>query len=352
MMRCLLTTFTLTALLLPAWPAGAQVYPDRIRSVARSVEKVTLVERYQGSQRETETERISKTVRIGASGEINVSNLAGDIVISRGSGNEVAIEAVKTGRGQTAAEARQALQLVEVDIVERAGRVEIRTRYPSSDDARRKGRRDFNASVAFTISAPERARIVANSISGNLSVTDIKGDLALETISGNVRVANAGRVSKAKTASGDVEILDTTIEGTMDAATISGTMMLKNVKARRLDVGSISGDVVLQEVKCEQLDAQSISGDVRLTGPLVRGGRYDLGSHSGEIRVTVRGGVGFELDASSFSGSVRTELDEFKMTNTSGGNRGRHRSISGSYGDGSAFLDLNTFSGSIVVTKQ
>ena len=115
---------------------------------------------------------------------------------------------------------------------------------------------------------------------------------------------------------------------------------------------SVSGDVVLQNVDCERLDAQSVSGDVEMTGPLVKGGRYDLGSHSGEIRVTISGNVGFELDASSFSGSVRTDLEQFKITSTSGGNRGRQRSVSGTFGDASAFLDLTTFSGSIIIGRQ
>ena len=347
-MRNLLTTFTLGALLAPALPAGAQVYPDRIRSVTRAVEVRTRVERYQGSsQREAQTERITKTVRIGATGELEISNISGDIVITRGGGSEVTIEAVKTGRGRTAEQSKQALELVDVEIVERGDRVEVRARYPRSGG---RGSREFSASVAFTIAAPERVRISANSISGDISVKDIKGDLSLETISGDVSIANAGRVSKASTASGDVEILDTTIEGAMDASTISGTMLLRGVKARRLDVGSVSGDVVLQDVQSERIDAQSISGNVRLSGPLVRGGRYDLGSHSGDVRVTISGDIGFELDASSFSGNIRTDLD-IKTSGTEPASRGRRRSLSGTYGDGSAFLDLTTFSGSVIIGR-
>ena len=347
------TTIALGVLLASAVPVDAQVYPDRIASVVRERAGITRVERYQGNdQRETQTERLTKTVRIGADGALDLSNISGDIVVTRGGGNDVTIEAVKTGRGRTAELAKQALDAVTVEIVERGNRVEVRARYPNRDETRRRNRRDFSASVAFTITAPERARIIASSISGDLSVTDIKGDLALETISGDVSVANAGRVSKAKTASGDVSITDTSIEGTMEAATISGTMQLRNVKARRLDVGSVSGDVVLQNVDCERTDAQSISGDVRFTGPLVRGGRYDLGSHSGEVRVIISGNVGFELDASSFSGSVRTDFD-LKTSGTEPASRGRARkSLSGTYGDGSAFLDLTTFSGSVIIARQ
>ena len=349
-MRRLIMSLTLAAVAVPAVPADAQVYPERINSVVRTVVRPR-VERYQRrDERASEVERITRTMRLGSTGEIEASNISGDIVVTRGGGNDVVIEIVKTGRGRTAEEARAMLPLVEVDVSERAGRVEIRSRYPQRDDMRRRNWRNINVDVAFNITAPERARVIVNTVSGDISVRDIKGDVSLETISGDVRIANAGRVSKAKTASGDVEIVDTTIDGLIDAATISGTLLLRNVKARQLDLGSISGDVVLEDVTCDRVEAQSISGDVRLAGPLVRGGRYDLGSHSGEIRVSVAPGVGFEIDASSFSGSVRADV-ELKLVTTGSGRRGQ-RAIRGTYGDGSAVLDLQTFSGSIVVTRR
>ena len=350
--RSSFTFLWLATLAVPAAPADAQVYPERIREVTRTV--VKLVEGQQrDSQRATETERISKTVRIGATGEVDVSNIAGDITVTRGSGNDVVVDVIKTARGRTAEEAKEALQFVQIEINERMNRAEIRSHYAGRDELRRRNWRNINVAVTYNITAPERASISVNTVSGNVTVKDIKGNLALETISGNVRLANVGRISKAKTASGDVEIIDTSVEGVMDASTISGTLTLRNVKARHLDLGSISGNVVVDQVSCERVDAQSISGDVRLSGPLVRGGRYDLGSHSGEVHVTISGDVGFEIEASSFSGVVRTDL-QLKLSgigNATSHGRGQ-RSIRGSYGDGSAFLDLTTFSGSVILTKR
>ena len=343
-----ISLLTLAAVTIAALPSEAQVYPERIRSVTRTVVRPA-VERYQ-SERATETERITRTLRLGANGDIDIGNISGDITITRGGGNDVVIEAVKTSRARTAEEAKAVLPLVEVDISERAGRIEARTRYPRNEE--RRNWRNVNVSVAFTVTAPERARIGVNTISGNISVKDIKGDLTLETISGNVQIGNAGRVSKAKTVSGDVEIVDTSVEGVMSASTISGILLMRNVKARQLELGSISGNVVVEQVSAERVEAQSISGDIKLSGPLVRGGRYDLGSHSGTIEVLLTGDVGFEIEASSFSGAVRTDLP-IKLSGvaqTSG--RGRQRSIRGTYGDGSAFLDLTTFSGSVVLGKK
>lgn len=356
-MRKLIAFLTFAAIACAPTTGAAQVYPERVRSsareAARAAREAARADWYQrGDAREEQTERVARTLKIGATGEISLSNIAGDIVVSRSGGGDATVEIVKTARARTAEEARELLGLVQVDVVERAGRAEIRTRYPQRDDMQRRGRRSFNVSVAYTVTAPEQASITVNSISGDISVRDIKGDLALETISGDVRIANAGRVPRAKTVSGNVEITDTTIEGTMDASTVSGTLHLRNVAARRLDLGSVSGDVRLEAVKCERVGARSVSGQIQLTGPLVRGGRYELGSHSGEVRVLTSGDVGFEVEASSFSGSVRAEMPLTLQGTTVGGRGPRQRSLRGTFGDGSAMLDLSTFSGSIVIAKQ
>jgi hypothetical protein len=341
---------TLGALLGAAATAGAQVYPERVRSVTREVIEKAHVTVYQrNQQREEQTDRSTRTLKIGATGELYLENISGDVVITRGGDNEAVVEIVKVARGRTADEAREAMELVQVDVAERGPRAEINVRYPRRDE-RRGDRRNFNVSVAFNVTAPERARITVKSISGNISVRDIKGDLSLDTISGNIRVGNAGRIPLAKTISGNVEIADTSIEGTMDASTVSGTLLLRKLTARRLDLHTVSGNVELQDVNCDRIDAQSVSGNVNLLGELMRGGRYDLGSHSGQIRVLISGNVGFQLSATSFSGSIRTDLP---LTVQGAAREGRRQQdIRGTYGDAGAVLDLSSFSGSIVIGKR
>lgn len=60
--------------------------------------------------------------------------------------------------------------------------------------------------------------------------------------------------------------------------------------------------------------------------------------------MTLPAATGFELEAESFSGDIRTDFEVR-------GTRGK-RSVRGTVGDGSAVLDLTTFSGSILITKK
>lgn len=340
------------ALAAPAAAAAqAQSFVDRIRDIAHARTATVRVERYQrGGGREAQTERLTKTVRIGNQGALDVSNISGDIVVSRGGGNDATIEVVKTARAATADAAKEMLRLVQVDITERGGRAEIRVNYGAAGGGLWGRWRNSNVSVAFTIHAPEGTRLTAKSMSGDIRVKDIKGEVAAESISGHVQIAGGGRVSTAKTMSGDVEIVDAQGQGVLEASSASGAVTLRNVKARRLDAQSISGNVVLSAVDCERASIQSMSGDVRYEGPLARNGRYELKSHSGEVRVAVTGGSGFEIDANTFSGSVRSDFPVQAESSGPGGFR-RH-SMHGTFGDGSAVLELNTFSGNIAVTKK
>lgn len=349
-----LARFSVLALLAAlAFPgaAAAQVYPERI--LAR--EKVRAVvaayqQRRDNNNREEQVERTTRTLKVGANGVLALGNIAGDIVVARGSGADATVEIVKTARGRDQNDTRELLQLVQVEITERAGRVDVRTRYPN--ESGRNNRRNFSVSVAYNVTAPAGTRLSIESISGNVKVTDIKGDVSANTVSGDVRISGAARISAAKTISGVVEIVDAQTDGAFESGSVSGDVLLRRVTARRLEASTVSGNIRLEDVQCERVDASSTSGGVAFTGPLARGGRYEFNSFSGEIHLTLSGNTGFQIDANSFSGHIQTDLPITNRAGTDGNRRGRRTELNGTYGDGSAMLDLTTFSGSIVIGKR
>ena len=144
-------------------------------------------------------------------------------MVTRSSGADVTVEVVKTARSRSAEDAKSLLQLVQADVVERTGRVEIRARYPSADQMQTNNRRNINVSVSYNISAPANTRLTVKSISGNIKVSDIKGDVTAESVSGDVRIGGSGRVGTAKSVSGNVEVTDTQIDGTPKPAASAAT---------------------------------------------------------------------------------------------------------------------------------
>ena len=155
-MRTLVTLIVLTAAAAPAAAQGQAILPPDVRAVLAHVQR----ERPGGRQLEgvEQTERITRTFRLNG-GELHLANLAGDISITRGGGNDVSVEIVKIARGRDEADAREMLTMVELDIAERNNRAEVRTRYPQNTN-----RRNFNVSVNYTVTAPASVRVRATPV--------------------------------------------------------------------------------------------------------------------------------------------------------------------------------------------
>lgn len=364
-MRRTLLFPALTVATFVAAPLAAQDAMDRagapsavIREVVRDViengQRIVKVKEgpraYQGRNTGPEqTERFSRKIRLERDGRVSVSNIAGDIVVTAGSGDEVSIEAVKRTRGD-----RSELAGVQILVDERPGRVEVRTDHEQS---RRRDRGGDQVSVDYTVVVPSTASVELHSVSGSLKITGVRAAVRAETISGDVVATDTPKIELAKSVSGDVTLSGVSTDGDLAASSVSGNVHARSVKVHALDLNSISGSLAVTDVTCDRLNAKSVSGGVEYSGAVTKGGTYDFNVHAGTIRLNLTNPAGFVLIANSFSGSIRSDLP---MTIGGTGDRDRqgrrgvmsNRSIRATYGDGSATLTVRTFSGDIVINKR
>src|SRR4029453_283974 len=187
-----------------------------------------------------------------------IENIAGDITVTGGSGDEVSIEAVKRTRSD-----RSELGSVQIVVDERPGRVDVRTDHTRSRSGRPGGDR---VSVDYTVTVPSSAAVDVKSISGNVKVSHVQGAVRAESISGNVTTAGTPRLELAKSISGDLELSDAGADADLSAGSVSGSIRAKGLKARALDLGTVSGDLSLIDVSCDRLGAKSVSGNVEYSG--------------------------------------------------------------------------------------
>lgn len=351
-------------ILAAAAPLAAQEPHDReprlviretVRDVIRSLptpSATTPGRAYQGRNRGSEqSEKFSRKVRLGRDGRFSVENIAGDITVTAGSGDEVTIEAVKRTTGD-----RDELTRVQILIDERPGRVDVRTEHGPT--RRERGdRRGDHVSVDYAITVPAGASVDMHSISGTLKATGLRGAVRAETISGDVQADDVPKIEQAKSVSGNVSVNGVSTDGDLSAGTVSGNLTARAVKAHALQLNSISGSLRVIDVTCDRLSAKSVSGDVAYEGAITRGGTYDINVHSGTVRLTLANPPGFVLNANSFSGTIRSDLP---MTIGGDGDRDRrgrnnmpnNRTMRATYGDGSATITVRTFSGDIVIAKR
>jgi DUF4097 and DUF4098 domain-containing protein YvlB len=313
---------------------------DAARRAAQQAREAERRRREESRRGPEYTEQISKTLPLGRNGTLDLQNLSGDVVVTGGAGNDVRVEATKRVRHPRESEARTLLQSIEVRIEERNGNVEVRTNYP---------RRNWSGGVDYTVSVPRDANVVLRSVSGDIRVSTLNGELRAESLSGDVVATSVRRVRQVKTLSGDVEIVDSDADE-VTGTTTSGTIIARGLKTRSLDLQSVSGDLRLTDVDSDRVFVRSVSGDVALSGRPSRQGRYELQSHSGDVRVALAGSQGFTLEASTFSGDLRSD---YPLTlQGSQTTRGNPRNVRGSFGNGGALLSLQSFSGSITISKR
>ena len=261
------------------------------------------------------------------------------------------IEAIKTARGATAEEAREMLALVpgrhhRARHARRSAHALSRRRR-----LRRNNRRNINVSVAYNVAAPEGTRIIVKSISGNISVRDIKGGAhARDRQRQRSASPTPGASVNGRSISGDIEIVDTKVEGALEAGTISGTVRLR--RADRPEPRAQLGE--------RQRGARGRHGRARRRRrPSAATSRSPATCSRTAATSSPRTpatsawpsprGTGFQVEATSFSGSINTDIP----VTMSGGQTGRRsRALRGTAGDGGAVLDLTTFSGSIIIIKR
>ncbi len=298
--------------------------------------------------RATQTDRETRRFTIGQSGQLDLEALSGDVTVRRGSARELVVEIVRDSRGTSDATAKAGLDAIRAVSEERGGRVTIKTVYPSQ-----RGRSEYSVSVNYIVSAPAGTRISARSMSGDVFVDGIDGELSASTMSGDVKVTDSSRLTSASTASGDITLTNVASEGLLEASTLSGGILATGVKARRASLGTISGSVVARGIESENVKLTSMSDDVTFEGPLTPRGRYEFSTHSGDVHLILDGRTGFSFEGSAFSGSVRSDLTlQNTRTETRTRRTGSNRNLSGTFGDGSAVITATSFSGSVVVTKK
>ena len=291
--------------------------------------------------RAEQTDRQLRTLDLGSSGALDLSTISGNIIVTTGTG-PATLEITRRSRARTDAEAKRGLDRVTVDVEQRTGRVTVKTIDPDSG-----GHSTADVQVSFEVTAPAATTLTARTIAGDISITGIHGDVGANTVSGSVTLANVRRISEAHSVTGTVAISDAQTDGSLEAESIAGNILLTRVKAGRVSASSISGTITAEGVDCDEAVLKSLSGAIAYRGSLARSGRYELHTQTGSVHFEPSDPAGFDLDARSFSGTIH--VDPALHFQVAGAPR---RSLTGTVGTGGATVVIVTFSGGVTIGKR
>ncbi len=214
-----------------------------------------------------------------------------------------------------------------------AGQILVR-----SEVHRRRGRGD----AEFSITVPTGTPVQIGGMSVDVDVSDVCGDVQINTLSGDVNVRCAADV-QVTAISGDIALAD--VRGRVDVSATNGDITVRGVRGG-VSARAVSGDIDLSQIDGDNVEAEAVSGDVSYTGRVADSGRYRLVTHSGDVSLRVVGTLNAAIEVETFSGEM---LSDFPIQIAPGTTL--NRSMSFRLGTGSARVRLSSFSGTISLRR-
>jgi hypothetical protein len=300
-------------------------------------------------------EKFDRTVPLTKDGDVELRNISGDVEIKTWNRAEVKIDALKVSKATTKEKARENADKVKIVVTTENDLVRVETEYPEKA-------KNIHVSITYILTVPKGASPSVNTVSGNINIADIDGDVKASAVSGEVKLGSMGGNVRAKSVSGSV-----VLEGAANGATcdvVSGTIKVSNVTGD-VSVKGVSGSIELTDIRgdvtanttsgkiymknltdADRVKAKILSGDMRYEGDIKESGVYEFQSHSGDVTLIIPANAAFDLEAKTFSGSIDSD---FEIT-ISG--KMSKRSIRGKVNGGGADIELQTFSGDVKLRKK
>jgi DUF4097 and DUF4098 domain-containing protein YvlB len=305
---------------------------------------------------------VDRTVATPATGAVQVHNISGSVEVMGWDRNEVRVTGT-LGEGTD-----------RLDIATSGDRVVLRVIIPE-------GRRNVEGSD-LVVRVPSRKTLVVRTVSADVEVAGVVGDVDAEStsgrvvvsgspravraasVSGNVQVeANTGKVIASST-SGNVEVSGSARDG-ISAETVSGHVQVsapspdvaaKSVSGnvsitgavQRIAATTVSGGVEARSARLQYGSFESVSGGLSFEGQVTEDAALSLVSHSGDVHVGLPQGVGARFEVITFSGSIRNALGPAPQRVS---RYGPGQELEFTSGNGGAVVRIKSFSGSVTIGR-
>ena len=249
---------------------------------------------------------------------LDVDNFAGEVVVRTWSRNEMRIVADHSSRS-------------EVEILRSGSTVRLRLRS-------RRG----PGSVDYEITVPVSTSVDINGTFTSADIEGVQGEVRVETTQGDIAVKGGRGFVSLHSTQGDVELAGA--QGRVNVQSVTGDVRVTDVSGS-VYAETVTGSIILDGIESGSVEATTTSGEVRYDGTIEDDGRYSFSTHSGDVIAAVPQGINVTISVSTFSGEFETAFP-VTLTQTRGS---RFRFT---LGNGSARMDLESFSGDVELTAR
>jgi len=257
-------------------------------------------------------DRITQHFRVDPHPVVAIHNPGGTVTVRAWTKSEVMVIA------------QRATTEVAFDATQTGNRIDVLT-HPLSDNAA-----PGELRTDLEISVPQDTELEIHDDAGGVNVSNVLGDMNVETITAGVDLEDAAGYLTVKT-----------VDGSFQCVRCTG----------RIEVSSISGNFRFIDIHSPYVRAQTSTGNILFNGEFLPNATYRLKNYSGVIEVRFSPGDSFALDAHSLKGQVHNEARLDPPSH-------HHflprlgNALFGSLNAGRASVELSSFDGTINILKR
>lgn len=189
-----------------------------------------------------------------------------------------------------------------------------------------------NVKVDCQILTPEESNMEIRSNLGEVTVENIRGDMIIDVVNAQVRVAG--------------------VTGRIDAKSLGSKLEIAKSKGT-IRTNTVSGDIALSHLDSDSVTASSTLGDIVYEGLFLNGGKYNFSSNEGAITIQCTHDPSARWDARTFKGNIEnnlpTKLEAVRSSLRAGPGK---QFLLGTTHSGKATVQLSTFSGRIQINHK
>lgn len=195
--------------------------------------------------------------------------------------------------------------------------------------------------ITLTVPSWMTVRVLARR--GDVTLTGVGGEVAVETISGNILVrGGVGRVY-AKSLQGSVAVENA--KATIEAKTVNSRVRVTDATGN-VEASSTNGSVTLERVTAMKVDAGTVNGAVSFEGTLNDAGQYEFSTHNGGVSLVIPETSNATMHVKTYHGTFRST---FPVRLDSSGQHGDPSTLT--IGSGAARVEIDAFNGSISLRR-
>jgi DUF4097 and DUF4098 domain-containing protein YvlB len=274
---------------------------------------------------------VDETKAVSPTGTVEIEAVSGAIVITGTDRSEISV------KGTLGDDAR-------LEIEGGANRTSITVKGPERHGLFGMHNEDIDSNLQIQL--PAGSKVSVQTVSADLSISGVKGEVELETVSGEIKAAGEPGRASVKTVSGSIEVTATTPR--IEAESVSGAINLRGPNGEA-EVSTVSGDVLLTGGPFGEVQCSSVSGTVTVDAGLTSDARWDISNHSGDVTVTLPADASADFSIETFSGDISSDFggESHRKNKYAPGEE-----LDFTAGSGDARVEINSFSGTVRLKKK